>query len=815
MIGFLKQVIMTSAMLLCTLAINAIDETRTFNVINASNGLIDNSAQTILCTQSGRIIVTTIGHINIYDGTKFSHFDSESGGLYTLANYNGNYHLYFDKHRRLWLKNKQTVTCVDLMTEKCVADIGNIFRAEGVTRVVDDMFVDSDGELWLVSDGKLYGKSGSVIIDLPVGHELQDFDVAADRACCFYSNGEVFAFSLKSSELLYSSNAYDVDVVPGYDRTSVIKRYGDKIFQIRNGVKGAVLMWLDAASGYWTHIKTLDYKMNNMAINRDNLYIASAYGYWIYDIETSEMQHFEMLKMVDGSELLTDINTIQFDNQDGMWIGTEKRGLLYSQPLPSPFKALSWNSPLASKYAIMMDTMDILETTAYGKNVNCAYKDSRGWTWVGTYSGLKIYKPQGGTPVVLTKHDGLMNEVIHSIVEDKNKHMWVSTSHGISCIVMRGDSVLNINSYLEEDNIPTETFLLGKALVVDSSGTIAMQAIDHVLAFNPNLTTLIDNPYVLTPQLVKLSVNGNEVAAGTEIEGDVLLDKAVYITRELNLNYNQNTVELTFSALNYFRPIQTYYKVRVSDVHDEWQVLSYFNSDGLVDRNGLLHLPLTGLAPGLYKIEVMASMYPYSWKGEPLVFTINVNEPWWRTRILYLFVVAVLIALVVGNVIYYNRNYRMRVKYNNEERDVIKRIRNFIDRCESFKGEILSPRSSVAGLDDVDEKTDVNKEFVNMILKLMPLLTIDQEPTARSLIKRSGLSSEEFYKLISENIYKNPRLLVLSMRLENASDLLVKTEKQIGEIAQECGFLTVEFFADAFARQYGMQPNEYRTSFKD
>ena len=43
----------------------------------------------------------------------------------------------------------------------------------------------------------------------------------------------------------------------------------------------------------------------------------------------------------------------------------------------------------------------------------------------------------------------------------------------------------------------------------------------------------------------------------------------------------------------------------------------------------------------------------------------------------------------------------------------------------------------------------------------------------------------------------------------------MKTEKQIGEIAQECGFLTVEFFADAFARQYGMRPNEYRTSFKD
>ena len=41
----------------------AIDDKRTFKIINASDGLIDNSAQTILCTESGRIIE------NIYNPT--------------------------------------------------------------------------------------------------------------------------------------------------------------------------------------------------------------------------------------------------------------------------------------------------------------------------------------------------------------------------------------------------------------------------------------------------------------------------------------------------------------------------------------------------------------------------------------------------------------------------------------------------------------------------------------------------------------------------------------------------------------------------
>ena len=106
---------------------NAIDSKRTFKVINASDGLADNSAQTILSLPDGRMVMTTIGYINIYDGIKFTHINTDKGDFYTLPNYTGNYHLYYDSSQRLWLKNKQTVTCVDLLTEQCIDDIEGIF----------------------------------------------------------------------------------------------------------------------------------------------------------------------------------------------------------------------------------------------------------------------------------------------------------------------------------------------------------------------------------------------------------------------------------------------------------------------------------------------------------------------------------------------------------------------------------------------------------------------------------------------------------------------------------------------------------------
>ena len=118
---------------------------RYFDVYNAARGLADNSAQTICCTRTGRLVITTMGQINFFDGNKFSYIDPSNENMYPLSDYNGNYHLYFDKYHHLWLKNTHTVTCVDLVTEKFVSSIADIFAEFGVKQKVKDMFVDNSG----------------------------------------------------------------------------------------------------------------------------------------------------------------------------------------------------------------------------------------------------------------------------------------------------------------------------------------------------------------------------------------------------------------------------------------------------------------------------------------------------------------------------------------------------------------------------------------------------------------------------------------------------------------------------------------------
>ena len=512
---------------------------RRFRVINAADGLADNSAQTIKSTFSGRIVVSTIGHINFYDGSGFTKISS-GDSYYVLPKYKGHYHLYFDDSHHLWLKDKGRVTCVNMLTEQFVEDISSIFRAQGVEGQVEDMFVDSSGSIWLVKGNKIYSRHGNLVIPLRKGMILQDIDISDNNISLFYNDSRVDVYDLVSHKKLFSTVALENDEIKEYSSSSVTYKYRNGFFQIRNGNNKAVLMWLDLDTRKWTKILSTDYYLSNMSVRDDILYIASAYGYWTYDIDQRQLEHYEKITLTDGQELLTDMNCIEFDRQGGMWIGTEKRGLLYSKYIRSPFNAMTWDNPLSVKYAEMMDKVCDNKLLVRGNRLNCTYKDSRGWIWVGSLNGLYYFKPGQKDSICVKKEEGMVNNVVHSIIEDGKHNMWVSTSNGIVGLVVKNGKVTFVNSFIQSDGVPAEAFVNGRAMRLND-GTIVMQALDHVLAFNPMKMSIMEgNDVLLHPKFVKLQVNGTNIYAGTQIDGKVVTDKAIS---------RLNTIELPSTKL--------------------------------------------------------------------------------------------------------------------------------------------------------------------------------------------------------------------------------------------------------------------------
>ena len=785
---------------------------RRFRVINAADGLADNSAQTIKGTFSGRMVISTIGHINFYDGSGFTHISS-GDNYYKLPKYKGHYHLYFDDSHHLWLKDKGRVTCVNMLTEQFVSDIAPIFREQGIEGQVEDMFVDSSGSIWLVKGDRIFSRNAQMALPLRKGRILQDMDISDNCIALFYDDSKVDVFDVKSQKKLFTSTALAYDEVSDFSGSSVIFKYRNGFFQIRNGNQKAVLLWFDITKRQWTKLLTTDYYLSNMTLKDDVLYIASAYGYWTYDIDKRELEHIEKIKLTDGRELLTDMNCIEFDRQGGMWIGTEKRGLLYSKYIKSPFNVMTWEDPMAVKYSDMMDEVCDYTLLVKGNRLNCTYKDSRGWIWVGSLNGLYYFKPGQKDSICVKKEEGMVNDVIHSIIEDDKHNMWVSTSNGIVGLVIMKGKVTFVNSFIKSDGIPAEAFVNSRAMRL-ADGTIVMQALDHVVSFNPMTMSIMEgNNILLHPKFVRLQVNGTNIFAGTEIDGRVVTEKAISRLNTIELPSTQNSLSLKFSALNYFRPIQTYYRYKVSGLQDKWVVLSYYNSKGLVDKDGILHLPLLGLKPGNYVVEVQASMYPDKWTTPPVKVVVMIKEPWWRTTGLTLLVVAVFLILIIWNVVIFSGNSRLKMKRNVNEVELFRRIDGFISRAESCRIEIQTQRRNSDDGVDVTAGVDMDKDAVDILMELMPYSRegkLDHNILFQIAMRRK-MKLTDIYDIITINIFRSPRLLTLAMVIDSAKDDLANTDMAIEEVSEKNHFSSPNYFIAMFFRRYGITPTQWRS----
>ena len=792
---------------------------RVFRNYSAADGLADNSAQVIACTKTGRMVIATMGQINFYDGQRFQYIDPTDENTFPLEKYRGNYHLYFDKYHHIWLKNTKSVTCVDLTTEKFAASVQDEFVKFGMTKKVKDLFVDSRNITWLLTDDGLYDVDSKQTLKVRKDLNLQDVEVYNERTVMlFFENGLLEMYDMASGKKTHSSYAYPEADRSRYGSSSVLKLDENMLYQIRNGKKEAILLQFDIPKLEWKEILRTPYHLNNIAQNDSLLYMPSEYGYWVYNNRDRDIVHQKALRLESGKLLETDINVMCFDRQGGLWAGTEKRGLLYSQPYRSPFTTYTWDQKKAHELEALM--ADKYESALFkGRFVNCVFKDSRGWTWVGTSQGLQLYRKESDVlPQVFTKKDGLLNNVIHSVVEDKNHCMWLATSYGITCLQVTKDKQIGyIMSFNRMDNVPNEMFVNGKAICLPD-GMIVMQSLDHIVTFNPERMSTFQraNSFDMFPKMIRGMVNGNEIQSGQEYNGRVMLPRAISRTYEIDLNYNENSASLVFSALNFFRPQQTCYRVRIKGLQDGWRVYTPANSGGLVDGRGLLHLPLMSLKPGTYTIELQASMLPDKWDTTPYEWVVRVNEPWWRTSGLFAIVGVILLALLIVNSYFYVHNANLRARRNMGEMTIIKRISSVAQRALN-KGEMtLEPNREELNA-DAEQGEELDPMFVKVMERIMPFVNDYNKKTGkkkrltiRDLSAQAGIDVQNFYRLISDNIYKNPRPLFIKLKLDHAEKLLRNKALPLDYISEECGFVSTNFLIAAFFRSYRMTPAQFR-----
>ena len=686
----MKHILLYPVLFICFLAClpaNALPYV--FSRLDASDGLSDNQVQHILQLPDGRMVFTTLGNINLYDGMRFHYIHRNDSDVYAIDGYHGHYHVYVGDHERLWVKDYGKAWCLDLRHERYLKQPEQVFSETGIREKVNDLFVDSEKGLWLVSSKGIWETRKKRYLLLPKdAGELQDVEVSDGRIYLFSSSGEVLCYSQNQGKLLYRATAYPESEHANYGRTSLVVKGPDgNFYQVRSGMKSGLFAFFPK-SRTWKQLLDTQSPLHTLIVPSPQMaYISSLNGIWAINLANGKAHFQSSLRTTDGKQLQTDLNTIYQDRQQGIWLGTGNRGILYTHPERFKFISTATQEELPFEDSLKTATRQRARRPPIfkGQQYNDVHTDRHGRTWAGTPDGLRLFFPGQDQYRTFYTEDGLPNNFIHAITEDGHGQIWLSTSDGISRLTVNenADSAWFTNYRQEDGTLKGE--YRNQEVQNLPDGSILMGGVNGWTMFHPDSVEIPRKDFL--PLLISLSLYGEPVHISQDsTHTHPLLPQAPPYVKHFEFNYRQNHIGFDFSALNYAWPTHTYYRYRLIHEGDStWHIVRPQANSSIIDHKGNLHLTFSLLPPGNYRLEVMASTQSHLWDGPVTDVTFTIHAPWWLTRWAYASYAILLLLLAAIGIRLYIRQTKRRILRRHKEDILLLRIQHLIERCDSYE----------------------------------------------------------------------------------------------------------------------------------
>ena len=253
------------------------------------------------------------------------------------------------------------------------------------------------------------------------------------------------------------------------------------------------------------------------AIN-DALWIGSNDGVFLYDLQTKQLQEpFDECQLIRGC-----IGSI-IDNDGMLWIGCMQGVCVIDLKLRKngkfSFRGLRYR-------------LDIPESRIYDKISSfCLAKD--GTLWLGS-NGYGLYRRREGekasgdrsqeTFEVLTQEDGLVNNAVKGIVEDRNGRLWITTQNGLSVYDPHSATFTN---YTEADGLVSSQFYWNSA-VIAPSGTIYLGSEAGVIEVAGENPEAVRQGHLV---FTCLMVDNQDIMAGSDyLDEDISIAKVITLS---------------------------------------------------------------------------------------------------------------------------------------------------------------------------------------------------------------------------------------------------------------------------------------------
>lgn len=317
------------------------------------------------------------------------------------------------------------------------------------------------------------------------------------------------------------------------------------------------------------------------------------------------------------------------------------------------------------------------------------FESKKGDIWIGTFGGgLSKFIPPTNTSKAkfksYRKQNGLPNNVVKGILEDDDANLWISTNKGISKFDPEKETFMNydINDGLQDDEFQE------LARVKRKNGQLIFGGVNGFNVFNPN--EIENNLFEPKTIVTNFSISNKPVKIGEKINGRVILKKSISNKSQINLNHNENSLSFEFAALHYAAPEKNEFAYK----------LKGFNKDWVYTDSKKRFATYTNLSSGKYTLLVKASNNDKLWDSTPFELIINIDPPFWLTKLAFLFYFLLIIAFLLlyrrFTIISTSKKHSLELQHiEKEKNDELQRIK--LEFFTNITHEFTTPLTLIKG----------------------------------------------------------------------------------------------------------------------
>ena len=707
---------------------------------------------------------------------------------------------FADQMDNIWLYGQGTLMLYNKNTNTWNTTIGDQLGMTGnnTDHSVNGMAGDRKGNIWIGTD-----RSGLIRANV----NTLEMEPVAPRAINNIAQ-------MPSQEVIGIQSVYidDTDLLWIGTEKSGLAYYGDNIYKFQSLINGDITAIAEDEAGkiwYGTGDKGIidydgplaSYKVTCMTTTPDgSLWVGSKQN-GITRIKDGNSTFYSTAR--DSMKTVIDdhINALSSDKSGNLWIATngglqvynpkmntfssytKENGMLNTNNITSLFYGTNNSLLIGTAEGLVILNLSNREKTVLTGNssnvesftnnyITQVYEDSRGLLWIGTREGINILNPVNDDLSVLTEKDGLCNNSICGIAEDKNHSIWITTSNGVCRIVVQRDHEdgtfnYGLYNYSISDGLQSNEFNMGSILTKKNGEVLfgGLYGVNWVRHSSKDEQASL--PRVM---LTQLFVGEQEILTGVNYDGNIILPQALNESNRIELKNNQSTITIKFAAGNYNQGERLQFMYWMEGLDNDW-------------RNGdaLLHgVRFNDLGSGDYKLHVKAISAEGAVSNQERVLEIHVDRPWWLSWWMLTFYVIILIIIVI--IWRYGINkYKKAWKKRNTVIEELKRQREEIKLASDELRQPMARMTTIIGDMSMKEQSLEGREQLNSLhFQLLQVITriSEMQSTLENPEKKAESTAKDRLELNEEGEIELAVTTGQQLALDNISPLRVEGQTQ-------------------------------------